>query len=72
MKTADILQLANLGVDVTIDAGLISNDEMMQIAYIVNAKGTHLVLRNIMMKPLEDIKKISELLRGNLTLEFMN
>jgi hypothetical protein len=70
MKTADILLLANLGVDLVIDAGCVSNDEIMQIAYIVNAKGTHLTLSDATSKPMSDLKKLSELLKDHLTLDF--
>jgi hypothetical protein len=71
MKTIEeIIQLANLGVNITIDAGLRSSDELMQIAYIVNAKGSRLTILNASSQPLQVLKQMGQLLKSQMTMSF--
>jgi len=71
MKTTeDIIKLANYGIHLVTNAGSKSNDDLMQIAYIVNAKGTHLTILQAYKKSTEDLKPICQLLKEHLTLDF--
>jgi hypothetical protein len=71
MKTsAEIIQLANLGINLIVDAATKSDDEIMQIVYIVNARGTHLTLLNAGKQPIDQLRRVSEILKGHLTVEF--
>ncbi len=73
MKTvAEVIKLANLGVDLVIDSKSFSADEVMQIAYAVNARGTHLTLLNASAKSTPELVKMAELLKTHLKLSFEN
>lgn len=68
--TEEIIQLANLGVNITIDAGPRSSDDLMQIAYIVNAKGTQLTIFNASSQPMQLLKQMGQLLKSQITMSF--
>ena len=69
-STTDLIQLAGLGVNLTIDAKTKSTTDLIQIAGIIRVKGTNLTLTSASSKSTTDLIQLSGLLIGNLNLDF--
>ncbi len=70
ITSLEMIRLANLSINLRIDATVHSHDDLMQIAYIVNAKGTHLTLVNAHQRSMADLAQVSQLLKTHITLDF--
>ena len=68
--TVDLIQLAGLGANMTIDAEKKATVDLIQIAGTMKMKNTHLTLKNASKKPTVDLMQICNVCQGNITLEF--
>ena len=69
-STTDLIQLAGLGVNLSIDAKTKSTTDLIQIAGIIKMKETKLTLINASSKSTTDLIQLSGLLHRNLELVF--
>ena len=71
MKTTlDLIQLAETGTNLVIDAVTKPTLDLIQIAGVIKNKGTHLTLTNASKKTTLDLIQISGVCQGHLTLDF--
>lgn len=68
--TVDLIQLAGLGINLVIDAGTKTTQDLIQIANVLKGKGANLTLTNASKKTTIDLIHISSACSGNLTLDF--
>ncbi len=69
-STTDLMQIAELGANLMIDASTKSTEDLIKIVSFVGNKGGHLTLLNCNLKPIEDLKQILGVYSKNITLDF--
>ena len=68
--TLDLMQLAGLGTNLTLDASKKPTLDLMQIAGSIKLKDGHLTLTNCHRKPTLDLMQIVGINPKNITLDF--